>query len=163
MESRASATVVLETLRAEAADECHSRQQHEYVTSQRKAGVQEKLPVYKKGSRIVDTAEYTIGLEKGLMTEGPHADEVFISKMLNALSSAAPVLLDEADPPVQVSFQWKNPDFLLKNPDLLIRNPDFLLKNVDFIIKPEPDCAISGVAHAYCDRRPFLLPQRSTC
>ena len=27
----------------------------------------------------------------------------------------------------QVSFQWKNPDFLLKN-------PDFLLKNVDFII-----------------------------
>ena len=28
----------------------------------------------------------------------------------------------------QVSFQWKNPDFLLKN-------PDFLLKNVDFIIK----------------------------
>ena len=28
----------------------------------------------------------------------------------------------------QVSFQRKNPDFLL-------RNPDFLLKNVDFIIK----------------------------
>ena len=35
---------------------------------------------------------------------------------------------------VEVSFQWKNPDFLLKNPDLLIRNPDFLLKSVDFII-----------------------------
>ena len=34
----------------------------------------------------------------------------------------------------QVSFQWKNPDFLLKNPDFLLRNPDFLLKNVDFII-----------------------------
>ena len=29
---------------------------------------------------------------------------------------------------VEVSFQWKNPDFLLKN-------PDFLLKNVDFITK----------------------------
>ena len=27
----------------------------------------------------------------------------------------------------EVSFQWKNPDFLLKN-------PDFLLKNVDFVI-----------------------------
>ena len=34
----------------------------------------------------------------------------------------------------EVSFQWKNPDFLLRNPDLLIRNPDFRLKNVDFII-----------------------------
>ena len=30
-------------------------------------------------------------------------------------------------PAVAVSFQWKNPDFLLKN-------PDFLLQNVDFII-----------------------------
>ena len=29
----------------------------------------------------------------------------------------------------QVSFQWKNPDFLFKNPDFLLRNPDFLLKN----------------------------------
>ena len=35
----------------------------------------------------------------------------------------------------QVSFQWKNPDFLIRNPDFLFRNPDFLLKNVDFIIK----------------------------
>ena len=26
----------------------------------------------------------------------------------------------------EVSFQWKNPDFLLKNPDFLIRNPKFL-------------------------------------
>ena len=34
----------------------------------------------------------------------------------------------------KVSFQWKNPDFLLKNPDLLIRNLDFLLKNVDYIM-----------------------------
>ena len=32
---------------------------------------------------------------------------------------------------VQVSFQWKIPDFLLKNPDFLFRNPDFLLKNLD--------------------------------
>ena len=31
----------------------------------------------------------------------------------------------------QVSFQWKNSDFLL-------RNPDFLLKNVDFLIKQNP-------------------------
>ena len=36
--------------------------------------------------------------------------------------------------PIQVSFQWKNPDFLLKNPDFLLKNVDFLLKNVDFII-----------------------------
>ena len=42
----------------------------------------------------------------------------------------------------QVSFQWKNPDFLFKNPDFLLKNPDFalrdpgfLLNNVDFIIK----------------------------
>ena len=35
----------------------------------------------------------------------------------------------------QVSFQWKNPDFLFRNPDLLIRNSDFLLKDIDFIIK----------------------------
>ena len=33
---------------------------------------------------------------------------------------------------LQVSFQWKNPDFLL-------RNPDFRLKNVDFIIKQEKE------------------------
>ena len=35
----------------------------------------------------------------------------------------------------EVSFQWKNPDFLLKNSDFLSRNPDFLLKNVDFRLK----------------------------
>ena len=34
----------------------------------------------------------------------------------------------------EVSFQWKNPDFLSRNPDFPSRNPDFLLKNVDFII-----------------------------
>ena len=35
----------------------------------------------------------------------------------------------------EVSFQWKNPDFIFKNPDFLFRNPGFLLKNVDFIAK----------------------------
>ena len=30
-----------------------------------------------------------------------------------------------------VSFQWKNPDFLLRNPDFVLRNPNFLLKNVE--------------------------------
>ena len=30
----------------------------------------------------------------------------------------------------QVSFQWKNPDFLSKNPDLLLKNPDLLLKTL---------------------------------
>ena len=35
---------------------------------------------------------------------------------------------------VEVSFQWKNPDFLSRNPDFLSRNPDFLLKNVDLMI-----------------------------
>ena len=33
-----------------------------------------------------------------------------------------------ADPVAQVSFQWKNPDFLFNNPDFLFKNPDFLLK-----------------------------------
>ena len=28
---------------------------------------------------------------------------------------------------MQVSFQWKNPDFLLKNPDFLLKNVDFTL------------------------------------
>ena len=26
----------------------------------------------------------------------------------------------------EVSFRWKNPDFLIKNPDFLLKNPDFL-------------------------------------
>ena len=34
----------------------------------------------------------------------------------------------------QVSFQWKNPDFLFKDPDFQLKNPDFQLKNVDFLI-----------------------------
>ena len=44
-------------------------------------------------------------------------------------------MMNYAGAPLQVSFQWKNPDFLLKNPDFLMWNPDFLLENVDFIIK----------------------------
>ena len=39
----------------------------------------------------------------------------------------------------EVSFQWKNPDFLLKNPDFLMRNVDFVLKYVDFIINSPTD------------------------
>ena len=31
----------------------------------------------------------------------------------------------------QVSFQWKNSDFLVRNPDFMLRNPDFLLRNPD--------------------------------
>ena len=27
-----------------------------------------------------------------------------------------------------VSFQWKNPDFLMKNPDFLLKNDDFITK-----------------------------------
>ena len=33
-----------------------------------------------------------------------------------------------------VSFQWKNPDFLLKNVGFLFKNVDFLLNNDDLII-----------------------------
>ena len=28
----------------------------------------------------------------------------------------------------EVSFQWKNPDFLIKNPDFLLNNVDFLIE-----------------------------------
>ena len=41
------------------------------------------------------------------------------------------------DPVAQVSFQWKNPDFLLMN-------PDFLLKNVDFMIMKKQHIAALG-------------------
>ena len=40
----------------------------------------------------------------------------------------------------QVSFQWKNPDFISRNPDFLSRNPDFQLKNVDFTFKNKTQC-----------------------
>ena len=33
-----------------------------------------------------------------------------------------------ADGSSEVSFRWKNPDFLSRNPDFLSRNPDFRLK-----------------------------------
>ena len=36
-----------------------------------------------------------------------------------------PLTDEEKDSLIEVSLQWKNPDFLL-------RNPDFLLKNLDF-------------------------------
>ena len=36
-----------------------------------------------------------------------------------------PLADEEKDSLIEVSLQWKNPDFLL-------RNPDFLLKNLDF-------------------------------
>jgi long-subunit acyl-CoA synthetase (AMP-forming) len=110
MEARQSAGTMLEALRAEAADECHSRQQHEYVSSQRKAGLDEKLPAHKKGSRLVDTAEYSVGLEKGLESQ---ADSYFISTMLDALASTTPVLPEDADPPAQAltarSRDWLAP------------------------------------------------------
>ena len=35
----------------------------------------------------------------------------------------------ESEIRLQVSFQWKNPDFLFRDPDFLFRNPGFLLKN----------------------------------
>ena len=38
----------------------------------------------------------------------------------------------------EVSFQWKNPDFLFKN-------PDFLLKNVDFILFKKGRALVDGV------------------
>ena len=56
---------------------------------------------------------------------------------------------------MEVSFQWKNPDFLLKNPDLLIRNLDFLLKNVDFISKTSPKT--DDDAEQLCTRHGFAL------
>ena len=55
-------------------------------------------------------------------------------------------------PPTQssVSFQWKNPCFLLKNVDFLLKKLDFLLKNDDFIIKQPRS------------RRAWMLSTRST-
>ena len=100
MEAQQCARTVLETLRAEASDECHSRQQNEYISSQRRAGIDEELPAYKKGSRIVDTAAYSIGLEKGLATQEP-TDQMFIRKMLDALAATSPVLPEGDDAPAQ--------------------------------------------------------------
>ena len=35
--------------------------------------------------------------------------------------SAQGCFVDRSDPEWQVSFQWKNPDFLLKNPEFLLK------------------------------------------
>ena len=56
----------------------------------------------------------------------------------------------------QVSFQWKNLDFLLENPDFLLENVDFLLKNPDFLLKnldcfnKTGDWASNGSMDAVC-------------
>ena len=44
----------------------------------------------------------------------------------------------------QVSFQRKNPDFLLKNPDFLLKNSDFLLRNPGFLLR-NPGCLLKHV------------------
>ena len=56
----------------------------------------------------------------------------------------------------QVSFQWKNPDFLS-------RNPDFLLKSVDFIIINQVYAQLSSGFHAFMQCKklvdtPFPFP-----
>ena len=56
----------------------------------------------------------------------------------------------------QVSFQWKNSDFLLRNPDSLLRNPDSLLKNVDFIIKPGAHGAATLTTELHPDDPSYL-------
>ena len=52
----------------------------------------------------------------------------------HSMSSLSDDQAHTADIIINVTFQWKNPDFLLKNPDFLFRNPDFILKTVDCII-----------------------------
>ena len=51
--------------------------------------------------------------------------DIFLGEELGPVDSTEQE--EEKKTKSQVSFQWKNPDFLLKN-------PDFLLKNVDFRI-----------------------------
>ena len=43
-------------------------------------------------------------------------------------SSGASVYHYQVQDQPPVSFQWKNPDFLLKNPDFLLTNVDFITK-----------------------------------
>ena len=38
-----------------------------------------------------------------------------------------------------VSFQWKNPDFILKNPDFLLKNVDFMIKQIPLAAALAPD------------------------
>ena len=52
-------------------------------------------------------------------------------------------LAKEVQALAEVSFQRKNPDFLLKNPDFLIRNPDSLLKSVEFITKHKAEVEVA--------------------
>ena len=69
----------------------------------------------------------------------PHLAMPLIAKLLRnsiPLAPPPPAPEEEEEEEEEVSFQWKNPDFLLKNPEFLLRNPDSLLKNVDFITKP---------------------------
>ena len=63
-----------------------------------------------------------------------HPNQTEVGYKCSALVRAVPSAEQNAAD-AEVSFQWKNPDFLLKNPDFLFRNPDFLMKSVDFIIK----------------------------
>ena len=61
----------------------------------------------------------------------------------------------------QVSFQWKNPDFLLKN-------VDFLLKNVDFVIQQDdmgsfsPSLAQQGDPSYFEGRQTQLARRKAT-
>ena len=59
------------------------------------------------------------------------ADDQQLSELYNHNFMKCLLLLPPAPPAPEVSFQWKNPDFLIRNPDFLFRNPDFLLKNVE--------------------------------
>ena len=55
----------------------------------------------------------------------------------------------------QVSFQWKNPDFLFKNPDFLLKNVDFVTKTrLVYILTPinctEDQCRKGGASQIHC-------------
>ena len=56
----------------------------------------------------------------------------------------------------QVSFQWKNPDFLFRNPDFLFGNPDFLFRNPDFLFR-NPDFVLKNVETGGDGRGTLLL------
>ena len=60
-----------------------------------------------------------------------HVELVAKLAQAEARFSGKEAALWKVAPPPQVSFQWKNPDFLSRNPDFLSRNLDFLFKNVD--------------------------------
>ena len=83
-----AATALHDALQAEAEAECHSQQQHEYVASQRRAGVAEARPRRKRGSRIVDTSLYKTGIEQGLTEDGARSERPFLARVLSALVAA---------------------------------------------------------------------------